>query len=247
MKALVLSDIHGNWEALSAVLEDATQFDWEEILFLGDLCGYGPDSELCFDRLREERLTFLCGNHDLYMSGELKGDNFSDTARKALLLGRADLHPELRLFLKHQPPERRYRGIKMVHGSPIEPCCTYILNEYDVQANRSRCRQKLLLFGHTHIQEYYILEKKGPVSRVRPEVSQPEGDRVSYKGRNIWINPGSVGQPRDGDNRAAWGLLNTKKKEFAFHRTTYDYETTQKKLREKGYPEFLIDRLALGK
>jgi predicted phosphodiesterase len=242
MRVLVLSDIHGNLEALEAVLNEASEIGWEQLWFLGDLCGYGPDSEACFQRLREYKLTFLCGNHDLYISGALKGDFFSDSARKALILGRADINFELRLFLSTHSSSTSLMGTDLVHGSPIDPTCNYILNGGDVQASLSQQKKKLLLFGHTHIQTYFTI--KGPRDI---EEGQIDGKPLSLKGKKIWINPGSVGQPRDGDNRAAWGILDRSKKEFQFYRTPYNYEITQQKMRQKGYPDFLIDRLNEGK
>lgn len=241
-KALVLSDIHGNLEALDAVLQEAAYYEWSEIWCLGDLCGYGPDSESCFRKLTREKLIFLCGNHDLYVRGDLRGEYFSDNARKALAIGRSGLSEELRFFLSAHSSEKICKGMELVHGSPIDPACAYILNEYDVQANRPRAQKKILLFGHTHIQEYYEITKKQGIIRGLPD-EKP----LSLKGKRVWINPGSVGQPRDGDNRAAWGIMDWGKKEFTFHRTAYNFVVTQKKLRNGGYPEYLIKRLALGK
>ena len=242
MRALVISDIHGNLEALNAVLREAAEHRWEEIWFLGDLCGYGPDTKGCFLTLKEHRLIFLTGNHDLYITGDMEKEFFSDMARIALILTRSDITPELMGFLSSHSARQMYKGIELVHGSPIDPEAAYILNESDAAAGMIRARKKTVLFGHTHVQEYYL--KDGDKRIIR---RAPGTEPVSLKGRHILINPGSVGQPRDGDNRAAWGLMDTKSKEFTFFRTAYDYGITQQKMADRGFPSYLVERLAEGR
>ena len=241
MKALVLSDIHGNGEALRSVLEESHQQEWQEIWFLGDLCGYGPDSTDCFRMLMQHKIVFLCGNHDLYMTGEMEKEYFSDMARIALIIGRANLGPELLNFLSHQSARQTHRGVDMVHASPRDPAGAYILNEHDARVNMPHAHRKTLFFGHSHVQEYYVRDKDGSVIR-----DIPDGNPLSCRRRQVMINPGSVGQPRDGDNRAAWGLYDTKSREFSFFRTAYDYGITQQRMRERGYPDYLVERLSSG-
>ena len=241
MKALILSDIHGNGEALKTVLKDAANHDFNEIWFLGDLCGYGPDIQNCFLMLNNYKLIFLAGNHDLYMTGDMEKDFFSDMARISLILGRSDISPALMGFLSDQSARQIHRGIELVHGSPADPAVSYILNERDAAASLPYAQKKTVLFGHTHVQEFYYQHKDKGLIREKPS-----NEPVSLKGRHILINPGSVGQPRDGDSRAAWGVLDTRKKEFSFFRTAYDYGVTQQKMKDRGYPDFLIERLAAG-
>ncbi|WP_168203518.1 metallophosphoesterase family protein [Oceanispirochaeta crateris] len=241
MKILVLSDIHGNLEALQAVLKEAKDLDWKEIWFLGDLCGYGPQPDACFDLLMQHTITFIPGNHDLYICGRMKGDHFSNESRKALIISRSFISDKLVKLLKELPAYQIKKGIELVHASPEGPSKIYILNEMDALKNFRISRKKCVLFGHTHIQEYYRLEKSNVIS-CRGET----GQKISFKKSKILINPGSVGQPRDGDPRAAWGILDLKHKEFTFYRTPYEYEVTQEKMKKAGFSDFLIDRIAKG-
>ncbi len=242
MKALVLSDIHGNAEALSTVLRDAAGLGWQEIWFLGDLCGYGPNSVLCHRILSEYKVVFLTGNHDLYMTGDMDKDYFSDMARVALIIGRAHMSPELLNYLTLYPPRNIYRGFDLVHGCPLDPAGQYILSSRDALMNLPKARKRIVLYGHSHLQEYYDLTDPRNV-----EHHVPAGETISFKGKRMMINPGSVGQPRDGDNRAAWGLIDTGKKEFTFSRSVYDFTVTQQRMKDRGYPEYLIQRLSEGR
>lgn len=241
MNVLVLSDIHGNLEALESVLEAASRFDWKEIWFLGDLCGYGPDPEACYQRLIQEKHIFIPGNHDLYLCGRMKGDFFSTESRKALILSRSLISGTLVNHMKELPPSVEKKGFLLVHGSPGEPSRSYILTRDDALRNFKVASKKWILFGHSHIQESYSLQK-----RVLCSSRAENGDVISLKGSKVLINPGSVGQPRDNNPKAAWGILDTGKKEFTFYRTTYDYAKTQTKMRDLGFSDFLIERIARG-
>lgn len=241
MKALVLSDIHGNLEALNAVLKDAVSREWKELWFLGDLCGYGPDPEPCFDRLSRERLCFIPGNHDLALSGRFKADFFNDESRKALVLSRSLVSKKVLELINALPDEQTRKGIHLVHGSPEGPSDKYILNEADAERNLALAKKSCVLFGHTHRQECFVSDGNG-ISRIKPE----SGETVSWKKRRILINPGSVGQPRDRDPRAAWGIIDSRKKEFVFFRTPYDPGPTQAKMERVGFSEFLRNRLNEG-
>jgi len=242
LKILVLSDIHGNLEALNSVLDASRSELWQEIWFLGDLCGYGPDPDACYERLAGNKLTFIPGNHDLYICGRLKGQYFSQEARRALILSRSLISGRLVKIMEDLPTSWETKGVLLVHGSPEEPTRNYILNDDEALRNSRLTRKKCILFGHSHIQEYYRITRKG-VESSRASI----GECVSYKKEKILINPGSVGQPRDRDNRAAWGILDTKRKEFTFYRTSYDFRVTQKKMRSAGFSDFLIHRLEGGR
>ena len=240
MKALVLSDIHGNLEALNAVLSDAKNRDWKELWFLGDLCGYGPEPEACFKRLQQEKLCFIPGNHDLTLSGRFSADFFNKESRVALFLSGSLVSRKILDLINALPVSQTRKGILLVHGSPEGPSDQYILSENDAARNLALTRNKCVLFGHSHRQEFFI-EEKG-ISQHRPE----SGETVSWKKRRILINPGSVGQPRDRDPRAAWGIVDSRKKEFTFFRTAYDPSPTQEKMKRIGFSEFLINRLTEG-
>ena len=208
---------------------------------MGDLCGYGPQPDACFRLLQKHTLTFIPGNHDLYICGRMKGNFFSEESRKALILSHSFISGKLIKTMANLPVYRIQKGVELVHASPEGPSRTYILNDRDALRNFAISRKKCVLFGHTHLQEYYRLEKSEIHSR-RPE----RGETVSFRKTRILINPGSVGQPRDRDPRAAWGILDLKTKEFTFYRTAYDYKITQKKMKRAGFSDFLIGRIARG-
>lgn len=241
MRVLVLSDIHGNLEALEAVLNSASELDWHEIWFLGDLCGYGPESDACYNRLIQEKHLFIPGNHDLYLCGRMKGDFFSNESLKALILSRSLISGALVNHMKELPAYIERKGFLLVHGSPEGPSRSYILSRDDALRNFKAASKKRILFGHSHIQEYYTL-KRGQLSSSRAA----DGETMSFRGSRIMINPGSVGQPRDKNPKAAWGILDLGKKEFTFRRTDYDYKKTQAKMKKIGFSDFLIDRIARG-
>jgi len=241
LNVLVLSDIHGNLEALQAVLEEASAYSWKEIWFLGDLTGYGPDPDGCYNLLSSYPLIMISGNHDLYLAGKLSRDYFSGEALRALILTRSFLSIPLQQRLELLPPRNERKRISLVHGSPENPSREYILSESDALRNFSGFRGDCCLFGHSHLQEYYLLTRK-ELEWKRPE----PGETVSWKRSRILINPGSVGQPRDRDPRAAWCLLDTGKKTAVFYRTPYNYALTQEKMRNRGFSDFLINRLAEG-
>ncbi|MBF9015216.1 MULTISPECIES: metallophosphoesterase [unclassified Oceanispirochaeta] len=241
MKVLVLSDIHGNLEAMEAVLEAASGMDWKELWFLGDLCGYGPDPEACYRRLIQEKHIFIPGNHDLYLCGRMKGEFFSTESHRALILSRSLISGELVNHMKQLPAFIERKGFLLLHGSPEEPSRSYILGEDDALRNFKAASKKWILFGHTHIQEHYSLR-----SRELSSSRAADGDLISLKGVKILINPGSVGQPRDNNPKAAWGVLDTGKKEFNFYRTAYDYTKTQAKMKDLGFSDFLIERISRG-
>jgi len=242
LKILVLSDIHGNLEALKSVLDASADEQWKEIWFLGDLCGYGPEPDACYNELIQRKLTFIPGNHDLYICGRLKGSFFSYESRKALILSHSFISGELIRIMKELPASRVIRGIHLVHGSPEGPSRSYILNEDDAMRNFLISRKKCILFGHSHFQEYYRITGK-----LIESSRASDGETISYKNCRLLINPGSIGQPRDRDNRAAWGILDTRRREFTFHRTHYDYTVTQEKMRKAGFSDFLVNRLEAGR
>ena len=241
MRALVLSDIHGNQEALNAVLKDAESRDWKELWFLGDLCGYGPEPEACFKRLSQEKLCFIPGNHDLTLSGRFKADFFNQESRIALVLSRSLVSKNTLELINALPAEQTRKGIHLVHGSPEGPSDKYILDIEDAARNFVLTRKNCVLYGHSHRQEYFLSDGK-EISQNRPG----NEETVSWKKKRILINPGSVGQPRDRDPRAAWGIVDSWKKEFTFYRTSYDPAPTQKKMEKIGFSEFLRARLNEG-
>jgi len=241
LKVLVLSDIHGNLDAMNAVLEEADKLKWKELWFLGDISGYGPEPDKCFTLLQSLKVVYIPGNHDLYYAGKLSRSFFSREALQALLLTGTYIRPDFIAIMKGIPLMQRRKGITMVHGSIIDPSREYILTKDQAEKNFDILKGDCCLFGHTHWQGCFIKDKN-TVTWIKPEI----GETVSYRKKRILINPGSVGQPRDKDPGAAWAILDMKKKEVQFFRTEYDISATQKKMRAMGSSEFLIKRLETG-
>ncbi len=241
MLVLVLSDIHGNFEALKAVIEESKKYKWKELWFLGDLAGYGPRPQECYELLRTYRTTLIPGNHDAYLAGKLSGSYFSDHSLQSLIMGRGLLKQSTLRIIKELPQKQERNGITLVHGSPIDPITDYIISDDDAWESFKAFKGSCCVFGHTHVQGFYKLEKNEMESR-RAE----HGEIISYRKSRLLFNPGSVGQPRDGNPKAAWSLLDTRKKEVRFFRTSYDIEATQRDMQKQHASEFLIERLEKG-
>lgn len=241
MKVLLLSDIHGNSDALGAVLSEAERYSPGEVWFLGDLGGYGPETDKCFNRLMSYNVFLLPGNHDLYYAGRLSGDAFSDEALRALILSGGSVSREYIEVMKILPLFQKRKGISMVHGSLLNPETEYILYVDNAVSNFRKLKGKCGLFGHTHCQ--------GSFCEDGTEVFWKKGEneqKISYRKNRLLINPGSVGQPRDSDPRAAWAVLDTVRKEVQFFRTPYNISSVQEKMRAIGSSQFLISRLERG-
>ena len=242
MRILVLSDIHANLAAFEAVLAHAGSFD--RVWCLGDIVGYGPDPNECVERVRElRRYQCLAGNHDWAALGKLDLSDFNTDARLAALWTRQQLTPDNRAFLDARleyigPLEDRYT---LVHGSPRYPIWEYILDEAIAAENFPYFSTQVCLVGHTHVPVIYA-ETPAGVRALRPPLDKPHplGDQ------RLIINPGSVGQPRDGDPRAAWLLLDLDLLRAQWRRCVYDIGRAQAAIRAARLPDSLAQRLQYG-
>ena len=242
MRILVLSDIHANLAAFDAVLAHAGSFD--RVWCLGDIVGYGPDPNECVERVRElRRYQCLAGNHDWAALGKLDLSDFNTDARLAALWTRQQLTPDNRAFLEARleqigPLEERYT---LVHGSPRYPIWEYILDEAIAAENFPYFSTQVCLVGHTHVPVIYA-ETPAGVRALRPPLDKPHplGDQ------RLIINPGSVGQPRDGDPRASYLLLDMDAGTVTYRRVDYPIEATQEKMAAVGLPPRIIARLEYG-
>ena len=242
MRILVLSDIHANLAAFDAVLAHAGSFD--RVWCLGDIVGYGPDPNECVERVRElRRYQCLAGNHDWAALGKLDLSDFNTDARLAALWTRQQLTPDNRAFLDARleyigPLEGRYT---LVHGSPRYPIWEYILDEAIAAENFPYFSTQVCLVGHTHVPVIYA-ETPAGVRALRPPLDTPHplGDQ------RLIINPGSVGQPRDGDPRASYLLLDVEAGTVTYRRVDYPIEVTQEKMAAVGLPPRIIARLEYG-
>lgn len=244
MRTLVISDIHANLIALEAVLQEADG-RWDRLWFLGDLVGYGPNPNECVQRLRElTPAVALSGNHDWAVLNKLDTTEFNDDARWAVDWTRETLSAGNAAWLDSLPPLSVERPFTLAHASPRHPVWEYIIDWQTARDNFDYFDTPVCLVGHSHIPLLFLLSERSP----RPEFYLISGgDTVEMGGdERMIINPGSVGQPRDGDPRAAYALLDDEARTWELHRVPYDIAGTQARMREHKMPSRLIERLEYG-
>lgn len=249
MTYAILSDVHGNLEALRAVLDDCVCQGAERIMFLGDAVGYGADPGPCIELLRSRAHVMIMGNHDGACAAGSDIEGLNPHAAEALLWTRHILPPHEISFLTELPMELREDGMLFVHGSPYEPNrWHYILSEHDAERGFSSCRDQLVFVGHTHKPLTCIETGRkrvfgGEVRRVELDYSTTMSLSVN---RRYILNAGSVGQPRDHDPRAAYGLYDSSSSTFLVRRVPYDWDEASRKILRNGLPGFLADRIKEG-
>jgi len=241
MRLAVISDSHANLHALDAVLDAIELEGVDAIWSLGDVVGYGPRPNEC-SRLVADRTTLaLCGNHDLGVLGKIDVDFFSGDAARAALWTREVLDDDARRYLEGLSPSASLDGVGLFHGSPRDPVWDYVLSAAAARDALELSATALVLVGHSHVALALGLEG----GRISGGVA-PGGTEIDL-GRGRWLlNPGSVGQPRDGDPRAAFLLLDLERRSASFRRIDYSIEETQEELRAAGLPEGLAARLPHG-
>jgi len=242
VRLLVLSDVHANLEALQAVLEDAPAHD--AVIYLGDLVGYGPNPNECVECVQSlPGLVALVGNHDLAALGQADLDAFNPIAQEAALWTGRTLTNRSRDFLAGLGATTWSDDYFLAHGSPREPIWEYLERDGQARTSFGLFTQPVCFVGHTHVPRILEEGRNGGGS-VPPARA---GRHVAVCGRpRLIINPGGVGQPRDGDPRAAYGLWDTDAGEFQFRRVPYRVAEAQKKILDAGLPESLAYRLAAG-
>ena len=242
MRALILSDIHANLEALEAVIEDAQgQGGFDTIWSLGDLVGYGPDPEACIDLIREFDLVSVAGNHDHAAIGLIDASDFNDAAKVAADWTANQLNSERREFLAAMPFVSVQGPFTLVHGSLRDPIVEYLLDRNSAVGTLDLMETTYCLVGHSHI-PFVCFEVEG-----EPEFNDfPEGEPVPLNDNRKIINPGGVGQPRDRDSRPSYAIYDSGESNIERRRVTYDIAKTQKKMRFADLPSRLIDRLDHG-
>jgi len=243
MRYAVISDIHANLEALQAVLSKISTLAVDAMLCLGDIVGYNADPNECLKVVRNEGIRSIMGNHDSFACGLEEADNFNPAAQKAILWTRGQLTEENSMYLTTLPRELSVNNMFIFHGS-VHDTNRYIDDTDDVRRNFLMLREltyKPLLgfFGHTHVKNAYSFYR-GVVS---PELS--DGLLIADSRRYL-INPGSVGQPRDGDPRAAFLVYDNEENNMIFYRIDYDIGKCQEKIMKAGLPRQLADRLSRG-
>ena len=239
MRIAVLSDIHANLVALEAVLADAGAVDG--VWHLGDVVGYGPDPDGVIARLRAVGAVGVRGNHDAAAIGGSEIDWFNPDARRAMEWTRGTISAESVDWLRSQPERATLETCELVHGSPREPLWEYVTSPAVARANLDLLHQPIGLHGHTHIPVAFV--EDGRAVRV---VAPGDGTALRLEGRRALVNPGGVGQPRDGDTRSSYMVLDPAAGAVTWHRVAYDVEAVQAAMRAVGLPGFLVSRLSIG-
>jgi predicted phosphodiesterase len=248
MRFLILSDIHANATAFDAAL-NAAKGSWEKAICLGDVVGYGPDPNEVIDRLRQIGALTIRGNHDKVSCGLTNADDFNPVARSAAHWTQEHLRTDNREYLASLPTgPASIDGISLVHGA-LNDEDEYVVAAAQALDSLLEAPSRITFFGHTHLQGGFALGKGNEVQtlRFRPPDGQMFATLKLEKDTNYLLNPGSVGQPRDGDPRAGFAIADTEKNTVEFWRVPYDVESVQKRMERAGLPEPLILRLSFGR
>jgi diadenosine tetraphosphatase ApaH/serine/threonine PP2A family protein phosphatase len=241
MRIAVLSDIHANLHALEATLSATADEGADAVWCLGDTVGYGPRPNECCSLVRDRAELCLAGNHDLAVAGALSVDEFNGDAGAAVRWTQSVLDPEARAFLGSLAPTGERPGVELFHGSPLDPVWDYVLSEASAYLSFRATAARLVLVGHSHVAIALSFDGKDLRGGLAPAETELD------LGSDRWLlNPGSVGQPRGGDPRASWLLIDLAAGRATFHRVEYPVAQTQAEIREQGLPEGLAARLARG-
>jgi diadenosine tetraphosphatase ApaH/serine/threonine PP2A family protein phosphatase len=240
MRLAVLSDIHANLAALDAVCDGLGPVD--ELWVLGDIVGYGPQPNEVIRRLQALGARAVTGNHDGAAIGTVDASWFNPDAQAAIRWTATVLDENSHAYLAALPEVRTDGELTAVHGSPREPIWEYITDAGVAAANLGAFQTRHCLYGHTHLPVVYRADGNH-VKVVAAAASSP----ITLDGRRSLINPGSVGQPRDGDPDASYLVLDTEAGTATFRRVRYDIGLTQRLMREAGLPRWLVERLAIGR
>jgi predicted phosphodiesterase len=241
MRVAVVSDIHSNLHALEAVLAAIDAEAPDELWCLGDIVGYGARPNECCAAIAERADVCLAGNHDLAVRGTIDLGEFGGEAGVAARWTRDVLEPEAQELLDRLEPQGAAHGVALYHGSARDPIWEYVLSDEAAFVTIALANAPLVLVGHSHVALQIVLSGE--------EISgggAPDGTELELDGAQALLNPGSVGQPRDNDPRAAYLLLDLDAQRASFRRVEYDVARTQQEMREAGLPELLAARLELG-
>jgi diadenosine tetraphosphatase ApaH/serine/threonine PP2A family protein phosphatase len=241
LRVAVVSDIHANLHGLETVLEAIDADPPEELWCLGDLVGYGPRPNEVVEIIRERARICLVGNHDLGVLGRLALDEFTPDAAAVARWTRTVLLDESRAYLESLEPEAKVEGAELYHASPRDPVWEYVISPEIALGALESTVAPIVLVGHSHIALSISLADGALDGSVAPEGTEADLAQARWL-----LNPGSVGQPRDGDARAAWLELDLDARVGRFHRVRYDIERTQAEMAERGLPEALAERLEHG-
>jgi predicted phosphodiesterase len=242
MRVAIISDIHGNRHAFEAVLDAIAASECEEIWCLGDLVGYGAEPDACVELARRHAAICLAGNHDLGVTGALALEDFSRGAALAARWTQETITPQTREFLEGLEPQLLDEAVGLYHASPRDPVWEYVLSALQAELCLDVQTHRVCLVGHSHV-ALSFWRPSGAAATGQTRAAEEQLDLTSGE----WIiNPGSVGQPRDGDPRAAWLELDLEAWTAVFRRVEYDIAGAQAAIRAARLPDSLAERLAYG-
>jgi predicted phosphodiesterase len=242
MRVAIATDIHGNRHAFEAVIDAAERDGAEELWCLGDLVGYGGDPDASVELARRHCAVCLAGNHDLAVVDVLSLEEFSRGAALAATWTRDVIQPETREFLLSLKPEGNAQDVGLFHASPRDPVWEYVLSGLTAELCFDVTDFRVSLIGHSHVALSFDRQEGSPASGT----TRKEGTELDL-GKGQWlINPGSAGQPRDGDPRAAWLMLDTERWTAKYMRAEYDIAGAQAAIRAANLPDSLAERLQHG-
>jgi predicted phosphodiesterase len=242
MRVAIATDIHGNRHAFEAVIDAAEREGAEELWCLGDLVGYGGDPDASVELARRHCSVCLAGNHDLAVVDVLSLEEFSRGAALAAQWTREVIAAETRDFLLSLKPEGSAQGVGLFHASPRDPIWEYVLSGLTAELCFDATDFRVSLIGHSHVALSFDRQEGSPASGT----TRKEGTELDVTAGQWLINPGSTGQPRDGDPRAAWLMLDTERWTATYKRADYDIAGAQAAIRAANLPDSLAERLRYG-
>ncbi len=240
MRTLLLSDIHANLPALEAVLSDA-RGEFDTAWVLGDTIGYGADPSACIKAVRDLDALAIAGNHEKAAVGEMTTKDFNPVAREAIEWTGETMSKEEMEYIRSLALTEIVDRFTLVHGSPRDPIWEYLETAPQALDNLEHFETRACAIGHSHI-PFTV----GVSGGVIDQVDHTPGERTQLVGDRLYLNPGSVGQPRDRDNRASYALVDLAEWDVEFRRVEYDIARAQARIHEEGLPEFLAERLEFG-
>jgi predicted phosphodiesterase len=242
MKVAVISDIHANRHAFEATLEAIADSSAAEVWCLGDLVGYGAEPDACVALARRHAAVCLAGNHDLAVTGDIALDEFSRGASLAAQWTREVISPENLAFLRTLSPQGEEGSVGLYHASPRDPVWEYVVSALLAELCMDAQPRRVCLIGHSHVALAFV-RREGELTTGEP---QRDGAELELRDGEWLLNPGSVGQPRDGDPRAGWLLLDTDGLTASYHRAAYDVAGAAAAIRAARLPDSLAERLEYG-
>jgi len=243
MRYLLISDIHGNLEALQATLEAARKFEPYQLMCLGDVVGYGADPQPCIELVGDKANLMLAGNHDLAVAGVIATDEFNAIAKRSIEWTREQLNAEDKDLLGNLPLQYVDGDYCYTHASPLDPMrFAYIRTLEDVADVFAHIGQRFCFVGHTHLPVLVTMSKKTGRMEVQQDSKAKLDDDTRY-----FVNVGSIGQPRDSNPDSCAVVLDEEARSLEFIRVPYDISTSQGKILSNGLPSYLAERLVLAR